>query len=33
VVRIWDTANGRELRALKGHRDIASTATFSPDGR
>jgi WD40 repeat protein/tRNA A-37 threonylcarbamoyl transferase component Bud32 len=33
VVHLWDTATGREVAALKGHRAQVHTAAFSPDGR
>jgi WD40 repeat protein len=32
-VGLWDTATGREIRRLKGHRDWLSAVAFSPDGR
>ena len=33
VVQIWDAVSGRELRAHKGHGDIARAAIFSPDDK
>jgi WD40 repeat protein/tRNA A-37 threonylcarbamoyl transferase component Bud32 len=33
VVHLWDTATGREVAALKGHRAQVRAAAFSPDGR
>jgi eukaryotic-like serine/threonine-protein kinase len=33
VVHLWDTATGREVAALKGHRTQVRAAAFSPDGR
>jgi WD40 repeat protein len=33
VVHLWDTATGREVAALKGHRAQVRIAAFSPDGR
>jgi WD40 repeat protein len=32
VVRIWDIASGRELQALQGHLDYATSVAWSPDG-
>ena len=32
-VRIWDSATGKELLALKGHADRVSSVAFSPDGQ
>ncbi|MCP4701500.1 MAG: AAA family ATPase [Gammaproteobacteria bacterium] len=31
--RLWDTASGYELRALKGHTDYILSVAFSPDGK
>lgn len=33
TIKLWDTANGRELRALAGHAGIVLSVAFSPDGR
>jgi WD40 repeat protein len=33
VVRLWDTATGREGRRLRGHLDSVSAAQFTPDGK
>jgi tetratricopeptide (TPR) repeat protein len=33
TVRIWDSATGKELLALKGHADTVSSVAFSPDGQ
>src|SRR5918911_921418 len=33
TVRLWDTANGTELRALKGHTRPVLSLAFSRDGR
>src|SRR5262249_5364212 len=33
VVRIWDAATGREIRALRGHTFPVCGVAFSPDGR
>jgi WD40 repeat protein len=33
AVRIWDTATGQELLALKGHTSSVYGVAFSPDGR
>ena len=33
TARIWDAATGRQLTALRGHREVVSSAAFSPDGR
>jgi len=32
-LKVWDAANGRELRSLRGHRASVETCAFSPDGR
>jgi tetratricopeptide (TPR) repeat protein len=32
-VRIWDSATGKELLALKGHAGRVSSVAFSPDGK
>jgi Flp pilus assembly protein TadD len=32
-VRIWDSATGKELLALKGHAGLVMSVAFSPDGR
>jgi WD40 repeat protein len=32
-IRIWDTATGRQLRALSGHAGRVTGLAFSPDGR
>jgi WD40 repeat protein/tRNA A-37 threonylcarbamoyl transferase component Bud32 len=33
VVRLWDAETGEEIRRLAGHRHVARTVAFSPDGR
>ncbi len=33
VVRVWDTADGREAFACTGHTDYVLAVAFSPDGR
>ena len=33
TVKIWDTATGKELFALKGHADGVRSVAFSPDGQ
>ena len=33
TVKLWDVANGRELRTLTGHSGAITSITFSPDGR
>lgn len=32
TARVWDSANGQQLVALRGHRDGVTSAQFSPDG-
>lgn len=32
-VRLWDTATGKEVRRLKGHRGTVKGVIFSPDGK
>jgi WD40 repeat protein len=32
-IRIWDTATGKELRTLPGHKRVIGALRFSPDGR
>ena len=32
-MRIWDSATGKELIALKGHASYVYSVTFSPDGQ
>lgn len=32
LVRLWDSATGEQLAALRGHEDCASDVAFSPDG-
>ena len=32
-MRIWDSATGKELLALKGHAGVVSGVAFSPDGQ
>jgi hypothetical protein len=32
-VKIWDTATGKELFALRGHADRVTSVAFSPDGQ
>ena len=31
TARVWDAESGREVRALKGHTGIVTSASFSPD--
>ena len=31
TVRVWDAATGQEIRRLKGHAGLVSSARFSPD--
>jgi WD40 repeat protein len=33
VITLWDTATGKPLRALRGHRGPVYSLTFSPDSR
>ena len=33
TARLWDAANGRELRGFTGHASIINSVSFSPDGR
>src|SRR5262249_54332176 len=33
VIRLWDTATGKELRHYQGHKDGVFTLGFSPDGK
>jgi WD40 repeat protein len=33
TLRLWDAANGHELRTLTGHTQSINTVAFSPDGR
>jgi len=33
VFKTWDTTTGRELRSYRGQRNIATAASFSPDGQ
>jgi eukaryotic-like serine/threonine-protein kinase len=33
LIRLWDTASGREMRVLRGHNDYIESVDFSPDGR
>jgi WD40 repeat protein len=33
VVRLWDIASGREIRALQGHNSSVLSVSFSPDGK
>jgi eukaryotic-like serine/threonine-protein kinase len=33
IVRLWDTASGREVLDLHGHADIMGRVLFSPDGQ
>jgi WD40 repeat protein len=33
VVRVWDSATGRERLRLRGHHDSITRLAFSPDGR
>jgi WD40 repeat protein/tRNA A-37 threonylcarbamoyl transferase component Bud32 len=32
-VKLWETATGKELRALKGHTSVVRSVAFSPDGQ
>jgi eukaryotic-like serine/threonine-protein kinase len=32
IVKVWDTATGREVRTLKGHTKVVDRVVFSPDG-
>ena len=32
MVKIWDSATGKELFALRGHADPVTSVSFSPDG-
>jgi WD40 repeat protein len=33
VISLWDAEAGREVRALRGHREVVFSLAFSPDGR
>src|SRR5262249_4020802 len=33
TARVWDADTGRELRVLRGHSGVVTSAVFSPDGR
>jgi WD40 repeat protein len=33
TIKLWDVANGRELRTLRGHANGISAVAFSPDGQ
>jgi WD40 repeat protein len=33
TIKLWDVANGREIRTFLGHSDQVYTVMFSPDGR
>ena len=33
TVKIWDSATGKELFALKGHAGAVTSVAFSPDGQ
>ncbi len=33
TVRLWDLANGRELKRLQGYDGLVDSVAFSPDGR
>ncbi len=33
TVKIWDSATGKELFALKGHAGVVTSVAFSPDGQ
>ena len=33
TIKLWDVANGRELRTLEGHTDQVTSVAFSPDGK
>jgi len=32
IIRLWETASGRELRQFTGHQDYVRSVAFSPDG-
>jgi len=33
TARLWDAANGKEIRSLSGHRGTVESAVFSPNGK
>src|SRR5262249_47656331 len=33
IVRVWETATGKERLALKGHTDAVGSVVFTPDGK
>jgi WD40 repeat protein len=33
IIRLWDAATGKELRAFAGHTDAVNALAFSPDGK
>ncbi|HMC63570.1 MAG TPA: sigma factor-like helix-turn-helix DNA-binding protein, partial [Gemmataceae bacterium] len=33
TIRLWDATTGKEVRALKGHKDLVWTMRFTPDSR
>jgi WD40 repeat protein len=33
TAKLWDTATGQEMGALKGHSDGVHSVAFSPDGK
>ena len=33
IVRVWDAATGKELRAYEGHSGIVAGVAFFPDGK
>jgi WD40 repeat protein len=33
LIKLWDTATGRERATLRGHTDVVDAVAFSPDGK
>ena len=33
TIRLWDASTGEELHTLKGHTNVVTSVTFSPDGK